>query len=70
MPSLLNITGHEIALPPVTAALGETLHTTGGERYFDLEAGVWCMSLGHNPQGLGAALGGRRSDLTAAGLLY
>lgn len=70
MPSLLNITGHQIVLPPVSAALGENLYTSMGDSYVDLEAGVWCLSLGHNHKGLEQYLQDRKDELKHAGYVY
>lgn len=70
MPSLINCTGHRTRLPPITAAYRESLFDADGNEYFDLEAGVWCLPLGHNHENLTAALAEQENCLLHSGYIY
>ncbi|MDP6705994.1 MAG: aminotransferase class III-fold pyridoxal phosphate-dependent enzyme [Alphaproteobacteria bacterium] len=70
MSSLINCTGHRAVLPPITSAYREILFDADGNRYFDLEAGVWCLSLGHNHENIEALLAERRNCLLHSGYIY
>jgi acetylornithine/N-succinyldiaminopimelate aminotransferase len=44
---LLWYPGHELILEGIVRAEGSSLYDAAGNRYVDLESGVWCTSLGH-----------------------
>jgi acetylornithine/N-succinyldiaminopimelate aminotransferase len=51
MDSVLFCTGHEIKFPDIVKGSNCTLYDAGGNKYLDLESGVWCTSVGHcNPR--------------------
>jgi acetylornithine aminotransferase len=47
MSSLVGYPGHEILVEDIVRAENCTLHGAGGDRYVDLESGVWCATIGH-----------------------
>lgn len=47
MSPLLWYPGHELILADIVRAHGCHLYDSAGNRYVDLESGVWCTSLGH-----------------------
>jgi acetylornithine aminotransferase len=47
MSRLLWYPGHELILDGIVRAEGCSLYDAAGNRYVDLESGVWCTSLGH-----------------------
>lgn len=51
MKNILFCTGHELKYPDVTRGENCALFDSAGNRYLDLESGVWCTSVGHsNPR--------------------
>jgi len=51
MKNILNSTGHELKYKNFIKAENCTLVDSNGEKYLDLESGVWCTSIGHcHPQ--------------------
>ena len=53
---VLRISGYDLLLPDIVRAEGCTLIGADGRRHVELEAGVWCASLGHNHPRLAAAI--------------
>lgn len=47
MDSVFWYPGHELLAPDIVRAENCHLHDSRGRRYVDLEAGVWCLPLGH-----------------------
>ena len=47
MSHVLNCTGHELRLPNIVDSDGAYLIDDVGNRFLDLESGVWCTPLGH-----------------------
>ena len=47
MKHILNSTGHEYKYPNFVKAENCTLFDSDGNKYLDLESGVWCTSVGH-----------------------
>jgi acetylornithine aminotransferase len=51
MKNLIWSTGHELILNGIVKARNCELFDSGGNRYIDMESGVWCTSVGHcNPR--------------------
>jgi acetylornithine aminotransferase len=51
MENILNSTGHELKFRNFTKAENCTLFDSEGNKYLDLESGIWCTSIGHcNPR--------------------
>lgn len=51
MKSLIWSTGHELILTDIVNARNCELSDSGGNKYIDMESGVWCTSVGHcNPR--------------------
>ncbi|KIX12348.1 aspartate aminotransferase family protein [Dethiosulfatarculus sandiegensis] len=46
------------------------LYTAGGERYLDLEAGIWCTALGHGHEKIAAALKEQYTSLANLGIRF
>ncbi len=70
MSSLISCTGHKTLLPPITSAYRESLFDAKGNEYFDLEAGVWSLSLGHNHEHIETLLSDRKNTLLHSGFIY
>jgi 4-aminobutyrate aminotransferase-like enzyme len=47
MDHLMRYPGHDLLLPNIVRAENCHLYDTDGNRYVDLESGVWCTSIGH-----------------------
>ena len=62
--------GHELLLPDIVRAENCSLFDASGKRYVDLEAGVWCTSIGHNSPAVLLALAERMTSLGHAGFNY
>ena len=51
MEHVYNCIGHALKIPDIVKSDGVYVIDEKGNRYMDLESGVWCVSLGHrNPQ--------------------
>jgi len=62
--------GHEVLLRDVVRAENCSLFDSDGRRYVDLEAGVWCTSIGHgNPRVL-RAIAEQSARISHAGFSY
>lgn len=70
MNTILGYPGHAIVLPDVVRAENCTLHTANGRRIVDLEAGVWCLCLGHGHARVRAALSEQAALIAHAGYAY
>lgn len=70
MTHLMEFPGHELLLPDVVRAKGSHLFDAAGNQYLDLEAGVWCMGLGHGRPEIAAILQERFLQMAHAGFNY
>ncbi|MCP4326916.1 MAG: aminotransferase class III-fold pyridoxal phosphate-dependent enzyme [Alphaproteobacteria bacterium] len=70
MSSVLNCTGHEVKLPNIVDSDGANLFDDRGNRYLDLESGVWCMSVGHNNARVNAAIVRQIDSIAHTGFCY
>ena len=51
MKHVFNCIGHTLKIPDIVRSDGVYVIDENGNRYMDLESGVWCVSLGHrNPR--------------------
>lgn len=51
MKHVYNCIGHSLKIPDIVKAEGVYVFDENGNRYMDLESGVWCVSVGHrNPR--------------------
>jgi acetylornithine aminotransferase len=48
MTHVLRCSGYEVVKTSIVRAAGAYLYDDRGNRYVDLEAGVWCAALGHS----------------------
>lgn len=48
MKNVLICTGHELKMQNIVRAENCTLYDSFGQKYLDLESGVWCTSVGHS----------------------
>ena len=67
---LLWLPGHELLVPDIVRAENCHLWDAGGKRYLDLEAGVWCTSIGHGHPRLLQALNDQAGRVAHAGFNY
>ena len=56
MSHVLRCSGYDLVLTDIVQGQGCFLYDVDGNRYTDFEAGVWCLSLGHNHPRISAAL--------------
>jgi len=67
---LLGYPGHEMLIPDIIRASGCHLWDAAGNRYVDLESGVWCTVLGHGHPVLLRTIAEQGSRIAHAGFGY
>ncbi len=70
MTHIFSCTGHELKLPRITDSNGVFVFDDQGNKYMDLESGVWCTCLGHKHPRVNKALSDQMERLTHAGFCY
>ena len=68
--AVFNSTGHRLELPEIVSGDGIYVIDAHGSRYMDLEAGVWCVSVGHGNRRVNNAIRAQLDVLTHAGFSY
>jgi acetylornithine aminotransferase len=63
-------TGHELKIPDVAGSQGVYLFDHKGNRYMDLESGVWCIPIGHNNGPINRTITKQIGSLMHAGFCY
>ena len=67
MDNILWCTGHQLKIADVAKAEGCYLHDQQGNKYIDLESGVWVVPLGHNHPGVNQAIQDQIGKVTHCG---
>ena len=67
MDNILWCTGHQLKIADVAKAEGCYLHDQQGNKYIDLESGVWVVPLGHNHPGVNQAIQDQLGKVTHCG---
>jgi acetylornithine aminotransferase len=67
---LLGYPGHEMLMADIVRASGCHLWDTAGNRYVDLESGVWCTAVGHGHPALLRTIAEQGSRIAHAGFGY
>jgi acetylornithine aminotransferase len=67
MSSVLNCTGHELKIPNIVDSDGAYLIDDRGNRFLDLESGVWCTPLGPKNASVNAAIARQTDSISHAG---
>lgn len=70
MNSILWYPGHELILTDIVHAEGNHVYDARGNRYLDLESGVWAASLGHGHPRILSALNEQSARITHNGFCY
>ncbi len=70
MSSVLNCAGHKLKLPNIVNSAGAYLFDDKGNRYLDLESGIWCTPLGHNNAKINAAIARQTNLISHAGFCF
>ena len=70
MEHVYSCTGHELKLPNIVDSFGVYLFDDKGNRYMDLESGVWCISIGHKNKQIRRAITEQIDTLMHAGFCY
>lgn len=70
MSAVFNSTGHRIELPEIVAGEGIHLVDRDGNRFVDMESGVWCTSVGHANRRVNGAIRAQMDVLSHAGFCY
>jgi len=70
MSSLIWYPGHEITLPDIVRAENSYVFDAAGNRYVDLESGVWCTSIGHGNARVLRAMTDQAAQIAHSGYCY
>jgi acetylornithine aminotransferase len=70
IPPLLWYPGHELLLADIVRAEGCHVFDARGRRYLDLEAGIWCTSIGHGHPRILRVLNEQAARIAHAGFNY
>jgi acetylornithine/N-succinyldiaminopimelate aminotransferase len=70
MDPILWFVGHELRLKNIVRAENCFLYDEGGQRYVDLESGVWCTGLGHSHPRISAAIKAQLDHIGHSGYCY
>jgi acetylornithine aminotransferase len=62
--------GHTLLNEKIIRADNEFLFDQDGNRYIDLESGVWCTSIGHNHPAVATAISNRLNTIMHVGFCY
>ena len=61
---------HPLLLPDIVKGEGCYLYDLQGQKYLDLESGIWCLPLGHCHPQINAAIGAQAGILAHSGYCY
>jgi acetylornithine aminotransferase len=61
---------HPLLLPDIVKCEGCYLYDLQGQKYLDLESGIWCLPLGHCHPQINAAIGSQAGILAHSGYCY
>lgn len=70
MDNVLNCSGHRLQIPNIVDSDGIYVTDDKGNKYMDLESGVWCMSLGHRNPRINAMMKNQIDSVVHAGFCY
>lgn len=70
MKNIYNSIGHEIRFSNFVKASNCALYDTEGEKYLDLESGVWCTSIGHCHPSITKVICEQSSQMVHSGYCY
>ena len=70
MKHIYHCIGHELKIPNIIRAEGVYVYDDEGNRYMDLEAGVWCISVGHRNPRVNRAIREQSDAVIQAGFCY
>lgn len=70
MDNIFPFPGHDMLLPDIVRADNCSLYDAAGNRYVDLESGVWCTSIGHGNPVVKDAIARQTETLTHVGFSY
>ena len=61
---------HPLLLPDIVKGEGCYLYDLQGQKYLDLESGIWCLPLGHCHPQINAVMGAQAGILAHSGYCY
>lgn len=70
MGKILNSTGHTMLINNIVKSKGVYVEDEFGKKYMDLEAGVWCLSLGHNHERINDVIKYQLDKIMHTGFCY
>lgn len=70
MKKLIWSTGHELILPDIVEARNCEVSDSGGNKYIDMESGVWCTSVGHCNPRINAVISSQLKKVMHTGFNY
>lgn len=70
MKKIIWTTGHQLKIENIVDSKNCFLYDTNGNRFIDLESGVWCTSVGHNNKQINAVIASQINKITHTGFCY
>jgi len=70
MKNIIWTTGHQLKLDNIVDSNNCYIIDNNGNRYIDLESGVWCTSVGHNNKRVNQAIASQIGRITHTGFVY
>jgi acetylornithine aminotransferase len=70
MKNIIWSTGHELILNDIVKARNCELFDSGGNKYIDMESGVWCTSIGHCNPRINSVMVSQLKKITHTGFNY
>lgn len=70
MKKIIWTTGHKLKLDNIVDSDNCNIFDSNGNRYIDLESGVWCCSVGHNNKRINQVIANQIGKITHTGFVY
>ncbi|HSH20205.1 MAG TPA: aspartate aminotransferase family protein [Draconibacterium sp.] len=70
MENIIWSTGHQLKIGNIVDSDNCYLYDTNGNRFIDLESGVWCTSVGHNNKRINKVITAQINKITHTGFCY
>lgn len=70
MENVLLCLGHKLETGTITHADNCTLYDNDGNKYLDLESGIWCTNVGHSNRRIEKVITGQVKNITHTGFCY
>ena len=70
MKHIFNSIGHKLKIPNIVQSSGVYIIDENGNRYMDLESGVWCVSVGHRNPRINKIISNQIDSIIQSGFSY